>query len=121
MAKHQTIHTVLVCLLWSILPCGMSAQSQNRNYVLTRVMQSADGSRHQESIGYSDGLGRPVEQVAVKASPTGKDIVTLIEYEGLDREKRTWLPVIGNSDGSYLTPADFRSRATSCAFYGNDE
>ena len=41
---------------------------------------------------YYDGIGRPYESVACKASPSGADLVTLAEYEGLADTSKYWLP-----------------------------
>jgi hypothetical protein len=46
-----------------------------------------------ETAQYFDGLGRPKQIVNVKASPTEKDVVTIIEYDGFGRQTKDYLPV----------------------------
>ncbi len=72
----------------------------NENYVFTQVfqspMQSENGIQYTkdviESITYFDGLGRPKQQVGIKASPTAKDIVTHITYDQYGRQAKQYLP-----------------------------
>ncbi|HEU4788961.1 MAG TPA: DUF6443 domain-containing protein [Flavobacterium sp.] len=60
-----------------------------------------------ESITYIDGLGRPKQNIAIKASPSSLDIVTHIAYDSIGRQKRDYLPymeTIGTL-GSYRSNA----------------
>ncbi|MGE8514224.1 MAG: DUF6443 domain-containing protein, partial [Chryseobacterium culicis] len=50
-----------------------------------------------ETVQYFDGLGRPKQVVNIKASPTGKDLVTTIPYDGFGRQVDTWLPAPMNT------------------------
>ncbi|MEW7289015.1 DUF6443 domain-containing protein [Aquimarina sp. 2304DJ70-9] len=85
----------------------------NENYMFTKVYQkampTADQVTHNrdviESIGYYDGLGRPKQQVAIKASPTAKDIITHIEYDDLGRQTKEYLPFErqNGAKGSFTT------------------
>ncbi|WP_160114360.1 DUF6443 domain-containing protein [Aquimarina sp. AU119] len=86
----------------------------NENYIFTRVYQeamvSSDDIRFNkdviESITYFDGLGRPKQQVGIKASPNIKDIVTHIPYDDYGRQTKDYLPFERNSTtaiGSYAT------------------
>lgn len=76
--------------------------SQNMNYVRTiiptRVVDTMDSlfylSKTKHSIRYFDHLGRPVQEVAYKSSPSGQDMVTSHEYDKLGREGKQWLPVM---------------------------
>ncbi len=77
-----------------------SAALSDQNYVFTRVYQeersSATAIVHQkdviENVTYFDGLGRPMQQTAIAASPTAKDIVTHIAYDALGRQTKQYLP-----------------------------
>jgi hypothetical protein len=45
-----------------------------------------------QAVTYFDGLGRPKQTIAVKATPTGQDLVTTIPYDGFGRQVDSWLP-----------------------------
>ncbi len=79
-----------------LFPVMVLAQTTTQNFVKTSVYREAtgtsDASKAQASVTYVDGLGRPIQQVAGKASATGKDIVTHIEYDRYNRTQREYLP-----------------------------
>ncbi|WP_158596896.1 DUF6443 domain-containing protein [Aquimarina sp. BL5] len=85
----------------------------NENYVYTKVYQrkmtSSDSIRYtkdvMESISYFDGLGRPKQQIGIKASPDKKDIVIHMEYDTYGRQAKQYLPFERQNDaiGSYHT------------------
>lgn len=89
---------------------------QNQNYIIERVYQQAGGKEDSAlvTVKYFDGLGRPLQTVAVGMSPNRKDIVTPIGYDALGREHRKYLPYEASSTtGLYhphdLTPAGYTS------------
>jgi len=56
----------------------------------------------QSQISYMDGFGRPVERIAMHASPLQKDIVQFMVYDKYGREAQQYLPyVAATSDGSF--------------------
>lgn len=96
--------------------------SSNQNYTITytpRVngiitsvglnIASSDKTQLQTAIQYFDGLGRPMQTVEVKGSPTGMDLVQPIVYDQLGREVLKYLPYSApttqTSDGSYKSTA----------------
>jgi len=81
------------------------SQSSNQNYVLVRTMTDSTGTNYMDLIKYYDGLGRPIQKVQKAFSPSGKDLVTIQEYDILGRESNTWLPTPYSSNGSYTDPA----------------
>lgn len=58
-----------------------------------------------ETVQYFDGLGRPKQVIGVKASPTGKDVVNHIEYDGFGRQTKDFLPIpqSGTQNGAIYT------------------
>jgi len=69
--------------------------STNENYVYSKTYldyNGASASKTAETVQYFDGLGRAKQVVNVKASPTGKDLVSHIEYDGFGRQVDSWLP-----------------------------
>ncbi len=100
-------------------PVGINPTS-TMNYIATYVprvsgiitstgLDSAitDKTKIQASIQYFDGLGKPIQAVQVKASPTGHDVVQPIVYDSYEREITKYLPYAltgsATNDGSYKT------------------
>ena len=58
-----------------------------------------------ETIGYFDGLGRPKQNIAIRAGGDSEDIVTHIDYDAFGRQVKDYLPYaiakIYNNDGVY--------------------
>jgi RHS repeat-associated protein len=66
------------------------------------------------SYTYFDGLGRPMQQVQRRASPTEKDMVTPITYDAVGRQDKDYLPYMADAtDGHYKKDAV----AGQAAFY----
>lgn len=80
------------CLLLALMPIAAMAQTATQNYTKTTNYREAGGGRPAVSITYYDGLGRPIQQLAHQMSPSGKDIVTHIEYDASGRQAKEFLP-----------------------------
>lgn len=83
------------------LPLFASGQSKNQNYVKTYTYQDAtqaDTTKARIDITYLDGLGRSMQQIAVSASPSGKDIITHFEYDILGMQSKQYLPFASDYD-----------------------
>lgn len=98
-------------ILLGLLFVGLSAQtttvpsgvSTTENYVYSRtyleaVTASDSTAKQVQGIQYFDGLGRPKQSIAIKASPLGRDIVTPIVYDGFGRQTRDYLPIPQSSN-----------------------
>lgn len=87
--------------------------TQTENYIYTRTYQrgmtSANGIQYNsdviEGITYFDGLGRPKQQIGIKASPDKQDMVNHIIYDTHGRQDKQYLPFAQQSGavGSYQT------------------
>ncbi|WP_282086892.1 DUF6443 domain-containing protein [Aquimarina algiphila] len=117
MINNKIIYSIIGLLM------GLQIQAQvvlsDKNYVHTTVPQTAvtiadmenvscananDVDNTIESVTYYDGLGRPIQQRAIKASPDGKDIVTHMQYDTYGRQAKQYLPFEANNTvGSYKT------------------
>ncbi|WP_294315629.1 DUF6443 domain-containing protein [uncultured Chryseobacterium sp.] len=86
----------------------LSAQanpSSGENYIYTKTNLSDPSlpgtPKIAETVQYFDGLGRPSQVVSVKASPSGKDLVTQIPYDPFGRQTESWLPApMATSNGA---------------------
>lgn len=88
--------------------------SADKNYIRTMVprvpiSECLDGRSKEEviqSIAYVDGLGRPIQQIAIAASPGGADWVTGSEFDDYGRTLKQYLPYA--SDFQETTSGSFR-------------
>lgn len=77
---------------------GLSASS-----LATATLPSAQSRR---SFTFVDGLARPIQQLKVGQSPSGKDVVTHLEYDAYGRQPKTYLPfTTSQSPGQYKSNA----------------
>lgn len=63
------------------------------NYISTTNCLNEDCTKKTETVQYFDLLGRAKQVVNVKATPSGKDIVTPIVFDDQGRQTRNYLPV----------------------------
>ena len=91
----------------------MIPSTQTNNISFNFNSMSASGSKVNTTINHYDGLGRPYQSIALGQSPTGRDIASLIEYAGLNRSTKLWLPISLDTDGQPLENSSFISQATS--------
>lgn len=111
-----------------IIPIGIllanSLQGQlspAENYIYTKTYLDHTNLKVTESVQYFDGLSRPKQSIAVKSSPTGKDVVTKYEYDGFGRQVNDYLavPQSGTLNGGiYASPL---SNAVNPDIYGNEK
>ncbi len=93
------------------------AQSTTENYIQSQTCLSGDCSKKTETITYFDGLGRPKQIVGVKATTTGKDLVTPITYDAFGRQVKDILPVPVNSLNSAIHTG-IVNESTANSYYG---
>ncbi|TGY41290.1 RHS repeat domain-containing protein [Bacteroides caecimuris] len=82
------------------------------------VLSLADAEVRHE-IQYYDHFGNPTVKVQHGFSPLGHDLITLQDYDALNRTSKLWLPVAyGSSDGSYPDLGKLKQSVRS--FYSED-
>jgi Domain of unknown function (DUF6443) len=75
-----------------------------------------------QTIQYFDGLGRPVQTVAMQQSPALKDLVTMNVYDIYGREAVKFLPYVAPSaDGSYKVNAQSDQYNFNVALFPNEQ
>ena len=112
------------------VPLG-SAASASQNYVISNTVKRSGITLTSQldvvnlnvcdlnqTIQYLDGLGRPLQTVTVKGSPSLKDLVQPVAYDAFGREATKYLPYAdpGTANGSYKTNA-LTTGAGVLAFY----
>ncbi|ASW74634.1 hypothetical protein CJF12_10295 [Chryseobacterium piperi] len=102
-------------------PTPAIGMNSTENYILTTRCLDANCTKRSEIIQYFDGLGRPKQVINIKASPTGKDVVTHIEYDGFGRQVKDFLPVpqSGTSNGAIISNP--LANATQTGIYGQEK
>ncbi|MDR3026168.1 DUF6443 domain-containing protein [Chryseobacterium sp.] len=89
--------------------------TQSENYIYSRTYMEAvtseqAGAAQIQTVQYLDGLGRPIQNIAVKASPSAKDIVVPITYDTSGRQNKSYLPLpTASQNGAYLAGANGNS------------
>lgn len=92
--------TKKIFFLLLLFTSGIYAQlSTSKNYVSAKAYQKKhttvlpDGDDDVvETVNYYDGLGRPLQRVAIQAGGDGGDVITHIGYDGYGREIKKYLP-----------------------------
>lgn len=102
----------------------------NENYIYTRNFQKAmnnvssisTNSDVIEKITYFDGLGRPKQNISIKASPDRQDIVTHTGYDLIGRQDKDYLSYRASSGNtaSYRTGADVNTNSYYTSNYTSD-
>ncbi|MDP9958128.1 YD repeat-containing protein, partial [Epilithonimonas hungarica] len=82
------------------------AQTSTENYVLSTTYLNENKTKKLQSIQYVDGLGRPKQNIAIKANPAGKDLVVPVEYDGYGRQAKNYLALPINSLNGSIQPID---------------
>lgn len=122
--KCQRSYKSIVCKkIISLLGLGfalfVNAQTltDSENYVYSKTCLDETCTKKSETVQYVDGLGRAKQIVNIAASPLGKDVVQIIEYDAFGRQVIDYLPVpqTGSQGNYYSSPL-----ANANAVYGNE-
>ncbi|WP_415326314.1 DUF6443 domain-containing protein [Chryseobacterium sp. MMS23-Vi53] len=93
---------LLIYLFLSLYGLYSGQISSSENYFYTKTCLTEECTKKAETITYYDGLSRPKQIIGIGATPSGKDIVTHVEYDSLGRQLKGYLPVpqTGNQNGA---------------------
>ncbi|PQV44583.1 RHS repeat-associated protein [Jejuia pallidilutea] len=79
---------------------------KNSTYRVPTTTGSVLNDEKIESVSYFDGLGRPIQNIGIRAGGNSEDIVTHIEYDDYGRQDKGYLPYAeASTDGIYRTDA----------------
>ena len=92
----------------------------NQNYIFSRNYQRAIKNSTEitsnkdiiDNVTYYDALGRSMQNISIKASPTYKDIITHVSYDALGRQDKDYLPYMEatGSVGAYRNVAEINAK-----------
>ncbi|MCQ4138772.1 DUF6443 domain-containing protein [Chryseobacterium sp. EO14] len=91
------------------------------NYIYSRtylepVTSEQPNAAQIQGVQYLDGLGRTTQSIAIKATPTGKDLIVPSVYDQSGRQTKNFLPQpVDSQNGAYI-PGIGESSAN--AYYG---
>jgi RHS repeat-associated protein len=86
--------------------CANELNAVNVTIPQEAATQITVGLKTVENASFLDGLGRSLQNVAIKASPLQKDLVTPVAYDANGREAIKYLPYTSTAnDGSYKATA----------------
>lgn len=108
--------TVGSCVTTSAAISVTVLQPSNYNQIITNTvlvngrtteasLQNMTVTEREQQIAYFDGLGRPLQNVVTQGSPTQKDIITPMAYDGNNRQPKQFLPYTDGSNGYYKPDA----------------
>ncbi|BAP32525.1 cell well associated RhsD protein [Chryseobacterium sp. StRB126] len=110
MKKYLLLKTLF--LLGSLSLQGQDL-TQTENYVYSRtylepVVFSSSTAKQVQRVNYLDGLGRSKQNISIKATPSGKDIVVPVEYDAWGRQVKDMLPLPQQTtqNGGFFTSPD---------------
>ncbi|MCT1526442.1 DUF6443 domain-containing protein [Sphingobacterium hotanense] len=97
-----------------------STPSANQNYIITNTYQKAYTTPPSnpttadviQEVEYFDGLGRPLQHITTKGSPSFKDVVLPVEYDGFGRESKKYLPYSATGTAGSFRPSAATAQAT---------
>lgn len=110
----------IALMMISCLDLLAQSPTNSKNYVVTKSYTAkmeavapnyneTDSRKVDIGIMYMDGMGRPVQDIAIQASPTGKDIVGIHQYDNMSREATQFLPFTyttgTNNNGAFVNNA----------------
>ncbi|ANH81961.1 hypothetical protein A8C56_14170 [Niabella ginsenosidivorans] len=117
---------ILLSLSFILTFAAIDAQvtpSTDQNYIYTRmivkegVKTAADLAAlpvdsMRAEIRYFDGLGRPLQNIAVRNSPNKKDVITPVTYDAFGRQDKSYLPYEHSSQTGAYQPTAVTSQAS---------
>ena len=117
--KGRTLLLFLTALCCNVqgwaqyLPTGTPAYSGgSRSYIRTRQMTTTNEGGYHETVEYLDGLGRPLQTVRRRVTPSGHDLADFTDYDSRGNVWRTWKATpTGLSDGAFVPDLPRRAPA----------
>lgn len=119
---------IYLVLLIALLSSQLSAQTLGENnsvrvysplspYEKIEDVIQAPMDKVAVQTSYTDGLGRPIQQIEHQASPSGLDVIQPMVYDQFGNQPTHYLPYLGNTNGELQDPNQVLQRQAS--FYSN--
>lgn len=112
-----------------VWPASAWSGPTDQNYIRSRIFKTANVNERNldsvrsvnevnQTVQYLDGLGRPLQSIAIQGSPGFRDHVQPVVYDAFGREQKKYLPYVADqnvSNGSFKPNAI----ADQLSFYNN--
>ncbi|CAA9197339.1 hypothetical protein FLA105534_01583 [Flavobacterium bizetiae] len=123
---------ILVLILFLFKGMGLQAQTfSDDNFLYTvapkKKVQSGNfdsltKEEKSQNITYFDGLGRPIQTIAIGQGAQGQDIITPMEYDPFGRQVKEFLPYASANGGNSYPKIDPTAAITAVqGFYSSDK
>ncbi len=109
----MNLHKITILAIALGMAFTAVGQTSTKNYVQTTTARQAltgeisgnnNSSQVMKSVGYFDGLGRPIQSVTRWGTPGAKDIIAVTEYDEFGRQDKAYLPASTTStNGAFHT------------------
>ncbi|MBP4139146.1 DUF6443 domain-containing protein [Flavobacterium geliluteum] len=121
---------ILLLILLGFTSSGVVAQTfSDDNFIYTAAPKKAVQAANfntltkeeiSQNVTYFDGLGRPIQTIAIGQGNNGLDIITPVEYDGFGRQLKEYLPYAASNGGTYYPKIDPTSAIDATrVFYNN--
>lgn len=107
---------ILLLILLSFTHISLQGQTfSDDNFIYTVTPKKAIKSGNfntltkvemNQNITYFDGLGRPIQTIAIGQGDGGLDIITPVEYDGFGRQVKEYLPYASSNGGNSYPKID---------------
>jgi hypothetical protein len=107
---------IIIFILLLFAGSGLRAQIfRDDNFIYTaapkKAVQSANFNtltkdEMSQNVTYFNGLGRPIQTIAIGQGGNGADIITPMEYDGFERQVKDYLPYASSNGGTSYPKID---------------
>jgi len=123
---------ILILILLLIGSLGLKAQTfSDDNFVYTvapkKPVQAGNFNtltkdEMSQNVTYFDGLGRPIQTIAIGQGAEGQDIITPMQYNPFGRQEKEYLPYVSSNGGSSYPKIDPAAAiAATISFYSTEK
>ncbi|UKB80521.1 DUF6443 domain-containing protein [Chryseobacterium sp. MEBOG07] len=123
--RSYKIIFLIICFWGNLLYSQSTGLSIAENFISVKnyVSKGADTLIKQPlwTVQYFDGIGRIKQTINVKSTPSGKDLITHIEYDQYGRQAKEYLPVPQQTTQNGAINYNPLNNATNPAVYGTEK
>ncbi|WP_236025495.1 DUF6443 domain-containing protein [Flavobacterium geliluteum] len=119
---------IIIMLLFAG-PCLQAQTFSDDNFIYTAAPKKAVQAANfntltkeeiNQNVTYFDGLGRPIQTIAIGQGNNGLDVITPVAYDGFGRQVKEYLPYTASNGGTYYPKIDPISAIDATrVFYNN--